>query len=94
VLSNTFGPGSLGLRLRPSRSSWPPRCGFHARLGTTRCHSPGSADDAPGLDDPTGHELKFMPARKPFLHLELLEQPIAPSLGTVEGRYRGLDPML
>jgi hypothetical protein len=42
-----------------------------------RC-SPGGADDAPGvptkrLDDPTGRGLKSMSARKPFLHLELLE---------------------
>jgi hypothetical protein len=68
-------------------------------VGTVRRCSLGGADDAPGvptkrLDDPTGRGLKSMSARKPFLHLELLERPVAPGLGTVEGRYRGLGPML
>jgi hypothetical protein len=68
-------------------------------VGTMHHCPPGGADDEPGvptecLDDPDGRGRKSMSVRKSFQPLELLGWPIAPSHGTVEGRYGGLDPLL
>jgi hypothetical protein len=68
-------------------------------IGTAHLRPLGGADEAPGvrtehLDDPTGHGLKTVLARRPFLPLELSGQPVAPGVGMVEGLYGGLDTML
>jgi hypothetical protein len=57
--------------------------GFVCGVGTTRCCPPcGTANTleilTEHLDEPTGHRLKFMLARKPLLPLELLGWPFAP----------------
>jgi hypothetical protein len=83
MLPNAFGPGPLGLRLCVHSRHGPHGIGFVHVIETTHHHPLGCAVGAPEVPtehsiDSTGHKLRSLLAKKPFLPLEPLGRPSVP----------------